>query len=131
MRHLRVGLLVLVAILAASAALGVSTAAAQATVDPRVLADTANGHAGHFLVLLRQQSQVRPIASAAHDRASQGRAVMDALRAAATASQPAVRAQLDALGAKHRAYWVSNVLAVEGNRAAVDAMAARPDVLKI
>src|SRR5262249_11778477 len=79
----------------------------------------------------RQQAQVRALASQTRDRASQGRAVMDGLRGAANASQPALRAQLDALGAKHRAYWVANLLAVEGNRAVVDAMAARPDVLKI
>src|SRR5262245_25217677 len=131
MRRLRFGLLVLIAILALSAALAASTAAAQPAIDPRVLADTANGQTGHFLVLLRQQAQVRVAASQAPDRASQGRVVMDALRSAANASQPLVRAQLDALGARHRAYWVANLLAVEGNRAVVDAMATRPDVLKI
>jgi subtilisin family serine protease len=67
----------------------------------------------------------------AGDRAAQGRAIVDALRGTAGASQGPVRAQLDALGAKHRSYWIVNLLAVEGNRAAVEAMAARSDVLAI
>jgi hypothetical protein len=131
MSRLRFGLFILIAILAVSTGLTASTAAAQRPIDPRVLEDTANGKTGHFLVLLSQQAHPRPPLSAVPDRAAQGRAVMDALRDVATASQPPVRAQLDALGTRHRAYWVANLLAVEGNRAVVEAMAARPDVLKI
>ena len=103
----------------------------QAAIDPRVLKDTANGQNGHFLVLLKQQPDSRKLASAASDRASQGTLVVDALRSVAAASQAPVAAQLDALGASYRAYWVANVLAVEGNRAVVEAMAARPDVQAI
>jgi len=54
-----------------------------ATIDPRVLEDTANGQNGHFLVLLKQQAQPRKLLSAASDRASQGRLVVDALRSVA------------------------------------------------
>src|SRR5436309_143821 len=73
------------------------SAGAQATIDRRVLADTANGQIGHFLVVLKEQAQVRASARTAPDRASQGRVVFDALRAAA-ASQAPVIAQLNALG---------------------------------
>ena len=120
MRRLRFGLLVLIVLLVGSAGIAARTAAAQPTIEPRVLEDTANGQTGHFLVLLRQQAKVRASASQAPDHVSQGRVVMDALRGAANASQAPVRAQLDALGAKHRAFWVVNLMAVEGNRAAVD-----------
>ncbi len=93
------------------------SSAAQATIaiDPRVLEDTANGQIGRFLVVLQQQAQLSAVASAAPDRASQA----------------ALRTQLDGLGASYHAYWVVNLLALEGNRAAVEAMAARPDVLTI
>lgn len=104
---------------------------AQAAIDPRVLEDTADGRVGHFLVLLKEQAPVRELVSAAIDHAAQGALVVDALRSTAADSQAAVREELDALGASYRAYWVANFLAVEGNRAVVEAMAARPDVLKI
>src|SRR5258705_5096899 len=130
MPRLRFALLVLIALLVASAVLVARTAAAKITIDPRVLEDTANGQTGHFLVVLSQQAHPRAQASQERDRAAQGRVVVDALRAAA-ASQAPVRAQLDALGAHTRPYWVANLLAVTGNRAAADSMPARSDVLAI
>src|SRR3954467_8047396 len=110
MPRLRFALLVLIALLVASATLVARTAAAKITIDPRVLEDTANGQTGRFLVLLSQQAHPRATAG---DRAAQGRAVVDRLRAAAASQAPA-RAQLDALGAKQRAYWVVNLIAAEG-----------------
>lgn len=130
MNRLRLTIAALVALIVASAGLLTPVAAAQPAVDPRVLADTANGQVGDFLVVLRQQAHPRAEASQARDRAAQGRVVVDALRAAAASQAPA-RAQLEALGARSRSYWVANLLAVTGNRAAVEAMAARSDVLAI
>ncbi|HEY1330526.1 MAG TPA: S8 family serine peptidase [Actinomycetota bacterium] len=106
-------------------------AAPRAAVAPRVLADTANGRVAHFLVELRSQANAAAVASTAHSWTAEGRAVFGALRATASATQPSVRAQLDAMGATYRAYWVVNAFAVVGTRAVVDAMAARPDVLRI
>lgn len=100
-------------------------------IDPHVLEDTADGRVGHFLVVLNQQAHPRALVNATQDRVTQGRVIVDALRDVATTSQAPVRTQLDALGASYRTYWVVNMLAVEGNRAAVDAMAARSDVLVI
>ena len=80
MTRLRFALLVLIALLAVSAGLAASTAAAQVTIDPRVLEDTANGTTGRFLVLLSQQAHPRPPVG---DRAAQGRAILDALRSVA------------------------------------------------
>ena len=102
-----------------------------ARVDPRVLEDTADGRTGHFLVVLARQANVQRAAARAPDREAGGRLVFDALRREADAGQPAVRARLDALGARYRSYWIVNAIAVEGDRAVVDAMAARPDVLAI
>jgi subtilisin family serine protease len=99
-----------------------------ATVDPAVLEDTADGKIGHFLVILRPQADTAAAAARATDRESQGRLVFESLRQAAEASQPAIIRQLAALGARYRPYYIVNLIAVEGNRTVVDAMAARPDV---
>jgi len=108
-----------------------STFAPGARVDPRVLADTADGATTRVLVVLRSQTNTRALVAAEPNRAARGRIVFDALRRAANASQPGVRAQLDALGARYRAFTIVNAFAVEGSRAVVDALAARADVLAI
>ena len=59
MTRLRLAFLVLLSLLLVSAGAVSSTASAQRPIDPRVLADTANGRTGHFLVVLSQQAQVR------------------------------------------------------------------------
>jgi len=106
-------------------------AAWRAPIDARVLADTANGSTASFLVVLKAQANARGLAAQAMDARVRGRRVYDGLRAAANAAQPAVRAHLDTLGVNFRAYWIVNALVVEGDRAVVDALAARTDVLAI
>jgi subtilisin family serine protease len=108
-----------------------STYAPIVQLDPRVLADSADGATARFLVVLRSQTNTRALVAAEPDRAVRGRVVFDALRRAVNSTQPAVRAQLDALGAKYRAFTVVNAFAVEGDRAVVEALAARADVLAI
>jgi subtilisin family serine protease len=100
-------------------------------IDPRVLQDAQDGQIAHFLLYLNQQAHPGNAAAAARDRDQRGQVVFEALRNTAASTQPAVRAQLDALGLKYRAYWIANVIAVEGNRAAIEALAARPDVQAI
>ena len=90
-------------------------------VDHRVLEDTAGGRTGHFLVRLR----------ASTERSSRAGAIVHALRETAATAQPGAMRELARLGARVRPYWIVNALAVEGGRAAVEAMAARPDVLAI
>ncbi len=108
-----------------------SLSAAGSAIDPLVLQDTSNGQVGKFLVVLKSQANTEALSTQAANRETQGQMVMDALRQTAGATQPAVIAQLNALGARYRDYWVANVIAVEGNRAVVDAMAARPEVASI
>ncbi len=102
--------------------------ATQAAIDQRVWADTADGQVGHFLILLKEQAPLAELVNAATDHASRGTLVVDALRSVAATSQTAVIAHLDQLGATYRAYWVANFIAVAGDRAVVEAMAARPEV---
>ena len=99
-------------------------------IDPRVLADTANGRKAHFLVVLQRQADTRSAAARASDRATQGRLVVGALRRAARGQQD-VRAELRRLDARFRSYWIVDAVAVEGTRVVVDAMAARADVRAI
>jgi serine protease AprX len=99
-------------------------------IDSRVLDDTASGQIGHVIVVLRQQADLSRSAAIA-DRDARGRQVVASLGRAAAAAQPSVEQHLTTLGAKHRAYWIVNAFAVEGNRAVVDAIAARPDVAAI
>jgi serine protease AprX len=104
---------------------------ARPRVDPRVLQDVANGQTADFLVVLKMQADAHAVGLRAPDRTAQGRRVYAALRQTADASQASVRAQLDALGAKYRAYWIVNLLAVEGDQRVLDAMTARADVAAI
>jgi len=108
-----------------------ASAQTAASIDAQVLEDTAGGGTGHFLVVLVPQADTRQAADAARHFEARGHSVVEALRWEAKASQPAVGAALDAFGARYRAYWIVNAFAVEGGRAVVEAMAARPDVAAI
>jgi serine protease AprX len=109
----------------------IQRAAAEGTVvDERVLADTANGASAHFLVLLAEQADLSA-ATKLSGKEARGAYVVEQLRATAARSQPAVTRQLDALGVSYRSYWVTNMIAVEGNRQVVEALAANPAVAKI
>jgi serine protease AprX len=98
-----------------------------AKIDSRVIADTANGQAAPFLILLADRADVSA-APALRDPAARGWYVYGGLRDGAARSQRGVRALLDARGVPYRAYWAANVVAVTGDRTLVDLLAARPDV---
>ncbi len=100
-------------------------------IDPLVLQDTTQGQVGHFLVLLKPQADRRAVARPDLARVERRRAAATALRQTAETTQRPVRAQLDSLGARYRAYWIVNAIAVEGSRAVLDALAARADVALI
>jgi serine protease AprX len=125
-------ILVLAALLALGGGLAASAGqtAAGPTVDARVLADTATGRLGHFLVVLRSQADVGRAVTGAADRAAQGRSALTALRRAASGQSGAL-AELRRTDARVRPFWIVDAIAVEGSRAAVDAMAARGDVVAI
>jgi serine protease AprX len=122
-------LVALLALVAALAALAAETATAR-KVDPRVLEDTADGRVGHFIVVLRTQADVDGAVAGARDQAGQGRSAFGALRRAASAQSEAL-AELRRTNARVRPFWIVDAIAVEGTRAAVNAMADRPDVASI
>lgn len=99
-------------------------------IEPRVLAETAGGRSGHFLVLMRRQADVSNAADTTSDRAALGRLVVDRLREAASSQAP-LREELTRLGVAYRPFWVVNAIALTGDRTLVDALAARSDVERI
>jgi serine protease AprX len=132
-RRTTLSLVLLVLALLVGAAWSVSPANASAVsqkVDARVLEDTANGQVGHFLVVLTEQADLSR-APTSGTKLEKGQFVTDALRATAERTQPVVTRQLDELGVAYRAYWIANLIAVEGDRAAVEAIATNPSVARI
>ncbi len=135
MRHNAKGLrwAVPLVVIALMVSLGMATptgAAGTEKIDARVLADTGEGQTAHFLVVLAEQADVSGAAGVT-GKSAKGTFVTERLRETAARTQPAVTQELDALGVSYRAYWIANLIAVEGDRAVVEAMAAHPAVAKI
>ena len=101
----------------------------QNKVDPWVLANAARDEA-EFLVILREQADLAAAASLP-TKAEKGAWVFRQLRDLAEATQPPVRAALNARGVKHESYWVANMIAVKGGLDTVAAMAQRSDVARV
>jgi len=117
----------LIALLACAA-----TAAHGASVDPRVSAQArAAGDADALLVMSDQSvPSLAPLGSNAEYHVRR-RALVDALRARADASQRDLRVWLDARGIAHRDFWIANAIQARLPAAAVVEIAARHDVLRV
>lgn len=122
-------IMILIGILMVSQA-GQPVAAQTAWVNEKVWADTENGATAHFLVVLRQQAAQPAADGASFSRDAATTFVSDLMETAST-SQPALTARLDAMGVSYRAYWIVNMLAVEGDRQVVEALAGLPEVAYI
>jgi serine protease AprX len=105
-------------------------ASASGKIAPRVLSDTANGGTANFLVVLSSKADVSG-AAALDSKEAKGRFVFETLTAHASRTQAPIKRLLDGMGVSYRSHWVVNMLAVSGNRALVDALAARTDVALI
>jgi serine protease AprX len=101
---------------------------ASSKVDSRVWEDVANGGTAHFLILLNEQTDAKTIGKQKADRQAKRRSVTANLRETAGHSQTNVLHLLQQQAAKHRSYWVVNMIAAEGNRGLVEALARRDDV---
>jgi serine protease AprX len=109
---------------------GMSSASTLSKIDPAVLQDTANGKSASFMVLMAG----RPDLTAAYgmrDQDARGWYVFNTLRSHATQSQAGLRAWLEARGVAYKSFWIVNALAVTGDRALVESIAARADVREI
>jgi subtilisin family serine protease len=100
-----------------------------AHVDARLTAPGSD-QADALLVFAPASPALAPLAPDA-DYKLRRRALVDALRAHADATQRGARAWLDAHSIPYRSYWVANIIEARLPRAAIDALASRSDVLRI
>ncbi len=98
-------------------------------VDPWVL-ETAVAGETEFLLYLSEQADLSGTARLA-TKEEKGAYVYAQLTAVAQRTQPAVIAQLDALGVPYRRYWVANMIWVRGDQRVIEALASRPDVARL
>lgn len=134
------------ALLASAAALALAQAPTDRNADPAVQAftplpgaekvasalwtATADGRRARTLVVLAEQADLSGAAQVPPGEARR-RYVYDALRRTALRTQAPLRSWLAAHGIPHRSHYLVNLLAVEVDRAALLALAARPDVARI
>lgn len=83
-----------------------------------------------FLVILDRQADLRG-AARLQGKEAKGAFVVDALRAVAAETQPALVARLEARGARVRPFYVVNALLVRGDLGALQAAAEGPHVARI
>ncbi|GAB3968327.1 hypothetical protein GCM10027615_19910 [Plantactinospora veratri] len=109
----------------------VATAAGpEAEVSRELLAELAAEGTSTFNVYLRERAELSGAAKLA-DADDRAAAVYRTLTTTAERSQRALRAELDERGTTYRSYWIANMVRVQGDRALLDAIAARDDVQSI
>lgn len=91
---------------------------------------TASGQPAGFLVVLAEEADLSA-AKGLIDPASRRQWVYDALRQTALRSQKPLRAWLDRRGIPYTPHYLVNMLAVEGDRALLLALARRSDVARL
>ncbi len=101
----------------------------QSKVDEEVLESTVDGGQTDFLVVMREQMVVPT--GHLHTKAEKGEYVFRRLKKQAEQSQADIRQWLTNNGIPFDAYFIVNLLHVEGDYALVKALAQRPDVARI
>jgi subtilisin family serine protease len=99
-------------------------------IAPWVLAHTAQGEEIEFLVVLKDQADLRGAAQLA-TKLEKGRFVRDALWAKAQATQAPLIAWLAERRLPYRSFYIINALWVKASRAVAAELAARPDVARV
>ena len=90
-------------------------------------ATASDGDTTPIIILLAEQADL----SAAYNMENQdarGWYVYDALTEVAARTQAPIIDQLEAEGVEYTSFWAANMIATEGDRSLINAMAARPDV---
>ncbi|MEV4759098.1 S8 family serine peptidase [Micromonospora sp. NPDC049559] len=120
------------AVLGATALPGIAVAApsASATVDSQVLKDLSGKGSTSFMVFLKDRAKFDGAAKL-RDADAKAAEVHRQLTGTAERSQAGLRADLDAKKVDYTSYWIANALQVKGDKALVDAIAARPEVARI
>ena len=102
------------------------TATWQTRVDPWVLESAAAGQT-EFLVYLDQQADLSGAANLS-TKLEKGQYVYQHLTETAARTQKPLLAFLKAQGVSYRAYWIANMVWVQGGTDLIQALAQRPDV---
>jgi serine protease AprX len=132
-RRARISLLIVLAVgLSVTAASPATSSGSQAPskVGAKIWSETADGRSASFLVLLKSQSDVSS-ASVLRTKEQKGLYVYQTLVEYAQRTQAPIVSELQRMGASYRSHFLVNMLWVHGDRAVVDALAARPDVARI
>jgi uncharacterized repeat protein (TIGR01451 family) len=101
----------------------------RARVEPALLASLVEGE-DEFLVLLAEQADLSS-AARMQSKAEKGAYVYRTLLETAQRSQASLKAYLDWRGVAYRSYYIVNMLWVRGDLATLQALAMRPDVVRI
>nr|WP_305788668.1 S8 family serine peptidase [Actinoplanes lichenis] len=133
--RVRPGVLTGAALALAITLTGLPVQAAQAAdktpaVSSEVLAKLADDGTTSFWVYLRERADLSAAAKIADDGDRTTR-VYEQLTDTAADSQKGLRSLLDSRKAKYSTYWIANAVRVTGDRALLDAIAARSDVERI
>ncbi len=99
-------------------------------IAPWVLAHTAQGEEIEFLVVLKEQADLRGAEQLA-TKLEKGRFVRDALWAKAQTTQSSLIAWLAERKLPYRSFYIINALWVKGSRAVAAELAARPEVARV
>ncbi|WP_435870973.1 S8 family serine peptidase [Micromonospora musae] len=107
----------------------VEAAPARAAVDGQVLKELSAKGSTSFLVYLKDQAKLDATAKLRGDaRATE---VHQQLTSTADRTQAGLRGVLTQRKARYTSYWIANALQVDGDKALLDLIAARPEVARI
>lgn len=101
-------------------------------IDPALVRALSDAPAGRveMLVVLADQADLSA-ARGIHGKEAKGRYVYEALTAHAASTQAALVADLERAGVPYRSFWIGNFLAVPGDLALAERLAARDDVARV
>lgn len=101
-----------------------------AKVDPWVREATADGATAEYMVFLADQADLRK-AAGLKSKTEKAQLVYDALTKVASRTQRPLLKILRSAGVPHRAFWVANMIWVQGDAALAETLAKRSDVARI
>ena len=99
-------------------------------VDTSLLRTLETEEVVEFHVILAEQADVSG-SKAIDSKAARGAFVYNRLVETAQRTQQGIIQHLDATGVSYRAYYIYNAISVQGNRATLEWLAARPEVARI
>ncbi|MFK3984996.1 S8 family serine peptidase [Micromonospora sp. NPDC050397] len=123
--------LVSAVVLGVTAQPALATAAGPAApVSPQVLTELSTKGGASFVVYLRERAQLGAAAKVRDADARAGQ-VYQQLTGTATRTQRGLLGELTKRKAPHQAFWIANAVQVQGDKALLDTIAARPEVERI